>query len=940
LDYKKHSSSFAHIFLLLGPYDKILNTRNNCAFYSKSNFINGENKNMDDTTLSTFSELLKAFRKQHKITQQALATQLGVHRNTIGTWENGDCLPDSKAVVLELARLLHLDTHNTRRLLEASLTALSPYWQMPYQRNPFFTGRDHVLQQLHDTLAHERSALISQSYALSGLGGIGKTQTAIEYAYRYANDYAGVFWISAETNESIVSSFVAIAELLNLPEKQEKEQSRVMAAVTRWLTSHSDWLLIFDNVEDLELVKSVLPSARSGSLLFTSRRQTLGFTAHTLDLEQMTSEEGVRFLLHRARLLDPTASLDSLAPEEITRAGEIVAAMDGLPLALDQAGAYIEANQLSLSEYLELFQSSQMRLLDEQASHSAHPSSVAKTFALAFEQLEQNNPAAAELLTICAFLASEAIPETFFIDGAKHLGPTFEKLAADPFAFRTAIKALLTYSLIQRNTATKTVTIHRLVQVVLKEQLSEADRQIWISHTISAMAQLFPAEEMQVNYWQNGERLLSHALVSITLSEQWSEGKIPGFTLMSRVANYLSNRTRFAEAEPLYQQALQIGEQVLGPEDLMMARALYGLAALYSDQSKYEEARHLHLRALHIREKFIETEPSLVAISLNMLAEIYRHQGKYEEAEPLYLRARHIWEQMPEHNHPPEASLLNNLGILYKTLGRYREAEPLYFQARHIWEQALGSNDPQIAYSLNNLANLYGVQGRYEEAEPLFLRALQIREQALGPEHPQVANPLNNLAELYSLQGKYKEAESLFQRALRIWERALGPKHPQVAYPLIGLAYLYSQQNQFEEAELLYKQTLQIRELALGAEHSEVAESFIGLATVLSKRGKYEEAEPLYHRALIIYQQHLGQQHPDVAETLHQLAHFHQQQQHSSEALSYYQQALTIREKALGLHHPNTNATRTAYTNLLRELGREEEAIATENQASETVMES
>ena len=320
---------------------------------------------MDDTTLSTFGELLKAFRKQRKITQQALATQLGVHRNTIGAWENGEFLPDSKAIVLEIARLLHLDTHNTRRLLEASLTALSPHWLMPYQRNPFFTGRDSVLQQLHDALAHEHSAIISQSYALSGLGGIGKTQTAIEYAYRYANDYAGIFWISAETNESIVSSFVTMAELLNLPEKQDKEQSRVITAVTRWLTGHSDWLLIFDNVEDLELVKGVLPPARCGSLLFTSRQKALGFSAHTLDLEQMTAEEGMRFLLHRAHLLDMAAPLDALIPEERNLAREIVTAMDGLPLALDQAGAYIEATQCGLSDYLQLLQSAQLRLLDE-----------------------------------------------------------------------------------------------------------------------------------------------------------------------------------------------------------------------------------------------------------------------------------------------------------------------------------------------------------------------------------------------------------------------------------------------------------------------------------------------------------------------------------------------------------------------------------------------
>src|SRR5215469_13828493 len=204
---------------------------------------------MESVQHAPFGELLQQLRKRKKISQQQLANRLGVHRNTIGGWERGDRLPETKGMVLELANQLSLNEQETRQLLEASLTALAPYWQMPYQRNPLFTGREEILYPLHEVLSHEETAILSQSYALSGLGGIGKTQTAVEYAYRHANEYSALFWIGADTYERLASDFLMLAEVLNLPERQEHDLSKVMAAVQRWLSNHRDWLLIFDIVE-------------------------------------------------------------------------------------------------------------------------------------------------------------------------------------------------------------------------------------------------------------------------------------------------------------------------------------------------------------------------------------------------------------------------------------------------------------------------------------------------------------------------------------------------------------------------------------------------------------------------------------------------------------------------------------------------------------------
>jgi transcriptional regulator with XRE-family HTH domain len=557
----------------------------------------------------TFGELLNMFRKQHHISQNELADKLDVHRNTIGRWERGTGLPESKTIVLELAKQLHLNEQETRQLLEASLTTVSPYWLMPYQRNPFFTGRVNVLQQLHDTLAHEHSAVLSQSYALSGLGGIGKTQTAIEYAYRYANEYAAVFWISAETNENIVSSFVAIADLLNLPEKQEKEQSRIIVAVTHWLTSHSDWLVIFDNVEDLELVKGALPPARSGSLLFTSRRQSLGFAAQTLDMKQMTSEEGVRFLLHRARLLDPTAFLDSLAPETVALAEEIVVAMDGLPLALDQAGAYIEETQCGLEHYLQIYHQQRLKVLGRRGHGDLnHPASVVATFSLSFQYVEQKSPLAARVLKLCAFLAPDAIPEELILQGCLRFDLPSQALSDNPWLFDETIALLRSSSLVSRAAATKMLTVHHLMQVVLQESMPLREQEEWNLHILSAINVLFPAEK-DVSSWNQCERLLVHVLQCINRMESWEKADEDLATLLFKTGQYLVERGRYTEAKPLLERAIWIWEQLLGSEHIKVAPSLAALGKLYFQQGRYNDADQFLRRVVEIRERVQGVEP-------------------------------------------------------------------------------------------------------------------------------------------------------------------------------------------------------------------------------------------------------------------------------------------------------------------------------------------
>ena len=574
-------------------------------------------------------------------------------------------------------------------------------WRVPYLQNVYFTGRERLLTRLHTFLGRamilsERErypVAVSQTRAIKGLGGIGKTQTAVEYAHRYGNEYDLVLWVRADSREALLAQFAGLAPILGLPYAAETNQHRQAEAVKRWLeTEHSQvWLLIFDNVEDILLVKEFLPEKGTGAVLLTTRLHAVGKYMRKIELDTLPLEEGVQFFQKRVGIgEEPERKV--LSPDERQAAEVLFTLLGGLPLALEQAASYIESQEqgCSLAEYVRLYE--QQRATFLRLPHPVdqdYPESVATTWLLSFERVEQANPDAVDMLRLSAFLHPDAIPEE-----------VLRTVIEEPQRLQAAIEIVQHYSLIQYQPESRTLTIHRLVQAVIQDGLEITERRAWARKVLVALNAVFPAPEEQDD-WQQCERLLPHALLAARYIEEQNLASKEAGRLLHETASYLQDRARFTEAEPLFLRALQIREQLLGPEHLDVAASLNGLADLQREQGKPTEAEPRFQRALRIREEHLGPHHILVAISLANLANLYRDQGKHSEAEALYQRAHHIIEQSLESEHPQFVLSQRNLAIRY---GRV----------------------------LSNLAAMYLEHGKYVEAEPLFQRALQTFEPVVG----------------------------------------------------------------------------------------------------------------------------------------------------------------------------------------------------------------
>ena len=841
----------------------------------------------------------------------------------------------------------------------------SVLWNVPYQRNTFFTGRKYVLNAVYEAFCSEKAA--NQIQALSGLGGIGKTQIALEYAYRYHSEYRVILWLRGDTREKMFSDIVAMAALLNLKEQYNQEPQQVVEAVRSWLRKNTKWLLIIDNIEDFKLVRAILPAMARGHTLLTTRTQTTGNVAQRIDVEKMLSEEGVLFLLKRTKVVKQDADLHDTTPADCQQARAIVEALAGLPLALDQAGAYIEETGCTLANYLQRYQVRRMKLLSMRGGFAFdHPAPVTTTFSSTFERIEKSSQTAMELLRFCAFLHPDAIPEELIMQGAAELGATLQRVAVDPLSLDATIVALRKYSLISRNAGTDMLSIHPLVQAVLQDSMVEKTRLLWAERAVRAVNLALPAVG-DVYMWHRCQQYMPHVLHCVKLIDEWKIVSPEAARLLKQAGIYLQIQAQYAQAHLLFERAATMrcalsgedvetgasliylfwhyyhqGQYTLAEQPVwqalklmqetpnaqqLLASCLEAAAYLCYQQAKYSQAEDYFLQALALYERRVGLQhPSVVCI-FSGLGDVSLALARYDRAERFFWDALNIWRQMPEPQHPFMCASLHGLASLALLRGRYAQAELYLEQERAHLEQTLHPLHPSLADNLNNWALLALARGKYQQAAPLLRQALNILEQSVGVQHPIAGCTLDTLGQLSYLQHEYVAAEQFFQKAQRIREEASGVEHPAVLTTVNHLADVYVKQSKQSVAEELYKDVLAVRTRLLGTEHLAVAQTLYSMAHLSYSQGQYDYAEHVYKRALAIREKVLGPEHPDVAQCLYGLALlFYWKQKNFALAEPFLQRALAIYVQAGVPDHPEVAQMLKTYASLLLVLNRRSEA--------------
>ncbi|KAF2466110.1 uncharacterized protein BDR25DRAFT_269263 [Lindgomyces ingoldianus] len=805
-----------------------------------------------------------------------------------------------------------ISEYNEQRIVELRATSRAEaLWNVPFQKNQRFVGRTAELAQINTLLANE---IRCEQVAIVGLGGIGKTQIALEFAHQWREKYpdCAVFWVPVTNVKGMLEAYLEIGHQLHIP-NIEKEREDVQKLVQHRLGQEGfgKWLLVFDNADDIDMWTDkadntlgskrridYLPKSKHGSILFTTRSRK---AAIKLAGRNVVSVGEMDYPMAKALLEKSLIDQDLLIDDQAST--DLLQKLTYLPLAIVQAAAYINENQISLSEYAALLDDTEQNVIDilceefeDEGRYRDITNPIATTWLISFEQIRTRDPLAAEYLSFMSCIDAKDIPQSLLPPAQSN------KKAVD------AMGTLTAYSFISKHKADQLLDVHLLVHLATRNWLrTQGSLGHWTAEALTRLEKLFlDSNHMNRSVWRLYLRHARYVLKTPLDADGISEEKM---TLLWKFGACTYSDGRYKEAEEAYTKLVEMSLRKLGEEHPDTLTSKGNLALTFGNQGRWKEAEELDMQVMEVRKRVLGEDHPDTLTSMGNLALTYWNQGRWKEAEELQEKGLSIYFRVLGEEHPETLNSMGNLASTYRNQGRRKEAEELEVQVVEMRKRVLGEEHPETLTSMGNLASTYRYQGRWKEAEELDVQVVETFKRVLGEEHPDMLISMGNLAFTYRNQGRWKEAEELEVQVMETRKRVLGNEHPNTLTSMGNLALTYMNQGRWKEAEELDVQGMEMRKKVLGEEHPDTLISMANLASTYKNQGRWREAEELNVRVMEARKRVLGEEHPDTLASMGNLASTYRNQGWWKEAEELDVKAMEMRKRVLGEEHPETLAS-------------------------------
>lgn len=677
-------------------------------------------------------------------------------------------------------------------------------WNLFYSRNPYFVGREHLLNDLHRRFTAQSNPRRRQ--VLVGVGGVGKTAIAVEYAYANAADYDIVWWVRSETRSMIAVDMAALAARLNSGGPIVEDLAEAWRLARRMLEQRGRWLLIFDNAQRAQDLDEFLPQNPAGRVLVTSSNMNWEPASEAMLVDRWTRRESLDFLNRRLA--------DAGGPGSAEIADKLCAALSDLPMALEQAAATIEQTQTTPSEYLADFENYWAELLGAGRPVASYSTAIAMAWELSFRKIEQIDPEAADLMVLCSFFAPGEIPLWMIQEGSNHLPSDLANVAADPAALHNALATLEKFSLLRATD--KWISIHGVLAALTQDRLDGQGRSDWTMCAMRLANAAFAYDSQNHLTWPRCAQTLPHALSAAMHAQR--AGLLPGETaeLLGKIGRYLLKMANYTEAQSVLELALPLAQSTFGQTSGPAADVANNLGRVLHHKGDFQRAAEMLEWALSVDQSLYGDSDPHWATTANNLAMTLAVSGKPREAAAQFQRALEIYQSFYHGDHPKVASVMNNLGFVLAQLGDTATARQRFERALMITEETAGQTHPQAACIAVNLADVHKSEKRYDEAQRLYERALRIDENALGSTHPSVARDSAKLGHLHQQLGDHATAVRYFERALAVAESCHGSDQWQIAPFLNDLGRAYQSANDHKCAAECFRRVAALRRKSAG----------------------------------------------------------------------------------------------------------------------------